>query len=452
MQAKNWFKKIISQLPRKKSASVPSTAMAQRVKGKDYQLNDHLVSLNALKTLKRLQDMKHECYIVGGSVRDMLVGKIPKDFDIATDARPEQMRKIFRNCRLIGRRFRLAHIYFSDEIIEVATFRASDSDQKKNEHTDAEGMILHDNIYGTLAEDALRRDFTINALYYDPLTDTITDFVDGLSDIKHKMIRLIGDPLTRYREDPVRILRAIRFAAKLDFSIETNAALGIKKTKHLISNVASARLFEEILKLFFSAHAYNTYQQLEQHDLLTILFPPLKTLTPENLVKFSRLFTVACHNTDDRLLRGKNINPGFLLAVMLWLPLQEQLDKNYDAAQIPPQLPAVLLDQSIHEVLQSQLSILAIPKRFTQVMREIWELQARLVRRHPRTIDRLLEHPRFRAAYDFLVLRTIIDNDVKEAADWWTTFQSAAAADRHNMIAQLKIPTKRRKKPNKKPT
>ncbi|MSP52902.1 MAG: polynucleotide adenylyltransferase PcnB [Gammaproteobacteria bacterium] len=444
MQATHWLKKIIAHLPRKRSTS--AHAIAQHVKGKDYQLNDHLVSFNALKTLKRLHDMKHEAYIVGGSVRDMLVGKIPKDFDIATDARPEQMRKIFRNCRLIGRRFRLVHIYFSDEIIEVATFRASDSDNKNNEHTDAEGMILHDNIYGTLAEDALRRDFTINALYYDPITDTITDFVNGLHDITHKTIRLIGDPSTRYREDPVRILRAIRFAAKLDFFIETNAALGIKKIKHLISNVASSRLFEEVLKLFFSAHAYNTYQQLEQHDLLTILFPPLKELTAENLVKFSRLFTVACQNTDDRLARGKNINPGFLFAVLLWLPLQEQLDKNYDAAKIPPVLPSVLLDQSIQAVLQNQLSILAIPRRFTQVMREIWELQSRLVRRHPRMIDRLLEHPRFRAAYDFLVLRTIIDGDVQEAADWWTTLQDAAAADRHNMIAQLKTPTKRRRK------
>jgi poly(A) polymerase len=445
MQATNWLKKIISHLPRKKSAAVPSTATAQRVKGKDYQLNDHLVSLNALKTLKRLHDMKHECYIVGGSVRDMLVGKIPKDFDIATDARPEQMRKIFRNCRLIGRRFRLAHIYFSNEIIEVATFRASDSDNKKNVHTDAEGMILHDNIYGTLAEDALRRDFTINALYYDPLTDTIIDFVDGLSDIKHQTIRLIGDPTTRYREDPVRILRAIRFAAKLDFSIETNTAIGIKKIKHLISNVASARLFEEMLKLFFSGHAYNTYQQLVQHDLLTILFPPLKELTAENAIRFARLFTIACQNTDERLANGKNINPGFLLAVLLWLPLQEEMKKNYDAAQIPPQLPAILLDQSIHAVLQNQLSLLAIPKRFTQVMREIWELQSRFVRRHPRTIDRLLEHPRFRAAYDLLVLRTIIENDVKEVANWWTTFQGAALVDRHNMIVQLKTPTKRRR-------
>jgi poly(A) polymerase len=444
MQASNWFKKIISHLPRKKSS--PVLPRAQQVQGKDYQLNDHLVSLNALKTLKRLHDMKHECYIVGGSVRDMLVGKIPKDFDIATDARPEQMRKIFRNCRLIGRRFRLAHIYFSDEIIEVATFRASDGDKKKNVHTDAEGMILHDNIYGTLAEDAIRRDFTINALYYDPITDTITDFVDGLRDIKHKMIRLIGDPNTRYREDPVRILRAIRFAAKLEFSIEPNTALGIKQIKHLISNVASARLFEEILKLFFSAHAYNTYLELVKHDLLTILFPPLDNLSAENNAKFSRIFTLACQNTDARLAQGKNINPGFLLAVLLWLPLQEKIDQDFDAAQIPPILPSVLLDQSILSILQKQLAILAIPKRFTQVMREIWELQSRLVRRHPKTIERLLEHPRFRAAYDFLLLRTLIDPEVKTAADWWTTLQSASAADRHNMIAQLKTPTKRRRK------
>lgn len=440
MQATNWFKKIISHLPRKKSSQDLPTP--QRVQGKDYQLNDHLVSINALKTLKRLHDMKYECYIVGGSVRDMLVGKIPKDFDIATNARPEQMRKIFRNCRLIGRRFRLAHIYFNDEIIEVATFRASDSDKKKSTHTDAEGMILHDNIYGTLAEDAMRRDFTINALYYDPLTDTITDFADGLSDIKHKTIRLIGDPHTRYREDPVRILRAIRFAAKLDFSIETQAAQAIKQIRHLISNVSSARLFEEILKLFFSGHAENTYEQLQQHDLLALLFPPLLDLNPTELTKFSQIFTVACKNTDTRLAQGKNINPAFLLSVLLWLPLQAEMQKNHDGDLAF----AVQLDKAIHTILQKQLSILAIPRRFTQVMREIWELQSRLVRRHPKTIERLLEHPRFRAAYDFLLLRILIEPEVKIAADWWTTFQNHNAEDRHNMIAQLKMPPKHRRK------
>jgi poly(A) polymerase len=445
MQVTHWFKKIISHLTASRTLPTP-----KQVQGKDYQLNDHLVSHNAFKTLKRLHDMKHEAYIVGGSVRDMLVGKIPKDFDIATDARPEDMRRIFRNCRLIGRRFRLAHIYFYDEIIEVATFRASDSDKKKQEHTDAEGMILHDNSYGTLAEDALRRDFTINALYYDPITDTITDFVDGLKDIKHKTIRLIGDPNTRYREDPVRILRAIRFAAKLDFSIENNAALGIKQIKHLISNVSTARLFEEVLKLFFSGHAYNTYQQLEKHDLLTVLFPPLKDLSKNNLTHFSHLFTVACQNTDERLAQGKNINPAFLFAVLLWLPLQEQLKKNEQLpTMIPPVSPSVLLDNAIYTTLQSQLSILAIPKRFTQAMREIWELQSRLVRRHPKTIERLLEHPRFRAAYDFLLLRVLIDTHVTVPSEWWTTLQTANTEDRHNMIGQLKMPAKRRKKRTK---
>ncbi len=384
-----------------------------------HPVSRKLISISALKVMQRLNESGYDAYLVGGGVRDILLGEQPKDFDIATNAHPEQIHKLFKNSRLIGRRFKLVHILFGREIIEVATFRGSaeQNDGKQSEH----GMLLRDNVYGTIEEDAVRRDFTINALYYSTKDFSIYDYVNSLEDIQKRQIALIGDPETRYREDPVRMLRAIRFAAKLDFQIEANTKAPIRSLSSLLSNVPAARLFDEILKLFLSGKGVAIWGLLNEFDLLKPLFPALAhTLQHDERAKYYDNFVrLALRNTDQRIRAEKPVTPAFLYAALLW----PEIDRKWQRLQEEgvPRFPA--LHQATSEALRDQLPHISIPKRFTLMMKEIWELQIRLEKIQGKKPLALIEHPRFRAAYDFLLLREQAGEDLKGLGQWWTDFQ-----------------------------
>jgi len=385
----------------------------------DHCVSRSQISENALKVLYRLNNAGYKAYLVGGSVRDLLIGIQPKDFDVVTDAKPEQIRELFRNCRLIGRRFRLAHIHFGREIIEVSTFRAPHHAADGEGHTE-EGRIIRDNVYGDIDDDVWRRDFTINALFYNIKDYSITDYVGALADIEAKQLRLIGEPTERYREDPVRMLRAIRFAAKLNFKIHATAEKPIFELKHLLNEIPSARLFEEFLKLFMSGHALASYEQLRRYKLFEYLCPQTNQILNESNNDFNhRLLMHAFQNTDKRLTEEKPVTPAFLLAAMLWVPLCRQVDENKSNGL--NEMDAIYLASDT--VISRQVSSLAIPRRFSRIAREIWNLQSRIKHRQGKKPFRLLSHPRFRAAYDFLLLRSAAGENIKELVDWWTDFQ-----------------------------
>jgi len=392
---------------------------------KNISIKQKLISRNALQVIKRLRHAGYEAYLVGGSVRDLLLGLQPKDFDVATDATPEQIRKLFRNCRLIGRRFRLAHIHFGGEIIEVSTFRRENTSAISTHRTDR-FMVIHDNTYGTQQEDAVRRDFTLNALYYDPKSNRVIDTLNGIKDLAQQQIRIIGDANIRYQEDPIRMIRAIRFAGKLNFDIETTTAAPFSELNKLLWNVAPARLFEEVLKLFFTGHALASYQRLKQYHFFNLLFP--QTIAHEQDVNFQKLLHLALENTDKRLATGKSINPAFLLAVILWYPLQYEI--NYQQKQLSSFLAQ---QQAMRIIIKRQLETLVIPRRLTQMMCEIWQLQYRLPKRHGKRAFVTSKHLRFRAAYDFLLLRSHVDSTLQPLANWWTEFQHATSVEQFKM-------------------
>lgn len=412
------------------------------------------ISDSALKVLYRLKDAGYEAYLVGGCVRDLQLGKHPKDFDIATEAHPEQVHELFRNSRLIGRRFKLVHVRFGREIIEVATFRAShDSNSavtgQHGKQSDS-GLILRDNVYGTVEDDAIRRDFTVNALYYSITDKGITDFVDGWEDLNQRTLRLIGDPEARYREDPVRMLRAVRFAAKLDFTLAPSTEAPIIQLADLLCDIPPARLFEEVLKLFLSGHAEQTFKLLQEFDLFAPLFPATarcledQQREPEGASHVEELIIQALRNTDSRIQQGKSVTPAFLFAALLWYPLQyraRQLEKN-----LPP-LPA--LQQAAQDVISEQVKAISIPRRFSIPMREIWELQPRLPRRFGKRAEQLLEHPRFRASYDFLLMREASGEQLDNLGEWWTHFQDAHPNVRNDMSNALNSEKPRRKRKRK---
>lgn len=384
----------------------------------EHTISRSQISENALKVLYRLKSAGYRACLVGGSVRDLLLGREPKDFDVATDARPEQIRELFRNCILIGRRFRLAHVRYGDEIIEVSTFRAP-HEVDEGEHVE-EGRILRDNVYGTIDEDVWRRDFTVNALYYDIADFSVIDYVNGMEDVKAGRIRLIGDPVKRYTEDPVRLLRAVRFAVKLGFRIDAETEKPVFELGDLLENIPSARLFEETLKLFMGGCAVQTFEQLRHYNLFRYLFPQTDAVLAQQEGGFPHTLLIrALENTDARLAEGKPVTPGFLIASLLWAPMNT-LTQEYLADGMHP-MEAVLLAGDT--VISRQVNTTAMPRRFTQIAREIWQLQPRLKRTSGKRPHRLLQHPRFRAAYDFLLLRAESGEDVKELAEWWTKFQ-----------------------------
>lgn len=391
-----------------------------------HQIPRHALDDNAMRVVYRLLDAGYEGYLVGGCVRDLLAGKEPKDFDVATSATPEAAEPLFNRARLIGRRFKLLHVRFGREMIEVATFRAghdSQPDTGDRGRQAASGMILRDNVYGSIEEDALRRDFSINALYYNVRDHSILDFANGYPDLKAKRIRIIGDAAERYREDPVRMLRAARFAAKLDFEIEDNTAAPIRQLAPLIGKVAPARMFDEVLKLLQTGHGVATLRQLIRFDMFKYLLPGTDRMLDSQDLPVEVLVNNALRNTDRRLMQGKSVNPAFLFAAMLWYPLVERMQQLKERTDLPP---LQRLHEAANQVLSEQVKATAIPRRFSTMIREIWELQHRLPRRD--RADQIMESPRFRAGYDLLILREESGEDLGGLGDWWTDYQRTAPA------------------------
>lgn len=390
------------------------------------------ISANALKVLYRLRGAGFQACLVGGGVRDLLLGREPKDFDVGTNAHPEEVRKLFRNCRLIGRRFRLAHVRFGKEIIEVATFRGSQVvDQDSDRTEDLNDHLSDNNVYGSIEEDAWRRDFTINALYYDINTFVVLDYVGAMDDLQGGLIRLIGEPEQRYREDPVRMLRAVRFAAKLGFRMHPDTEVLIPRMGYLLEIVPAARLFDEVLKLLLGGHALQTFELLRHYDLFGHLFPLTERCLHSEEALFPRMFLIrALANTDARVIQGKPVTPAFLFAALLWEPLRERVTRLHAAGASEQDAIAAAAD----EVVRSQVQRIALPRRFSIPMREIWSMQPRFEQRTGKRSLRLLAHPRFRAAYDFLLLRAEAGEPIAELADWWTHFLSLDEAERQKLV------------------
>jgi poly(A) polymerase len=396
--------------------------------------------------LNRLNSAGFQAYLVGGSVRDLLLGKVPKDFDVATNATPNQIKNLFRNGRIIGRRFKLVHVIFQRDIIEVATFRGSEC-ADENQLTNERGMLIRDNVYGNLDEDAWRRDFTINSLYYNIDDASIVDFTGGVNDVHNRLIRIIGDPATRYQEDPVRMLRAIRFSAKLNFDIAPETAEPLERLSHLILHVSGSRLFDEMTKLYQCGEAEAVQRLLTKHGLFAKLFSQTNALIGSEY-PVNPLLGIALENTDVRIRDNKPITPAFLFAVILWFPLKHRANQLQTEENMPP-LPA--LEKAMSLVIAEQNKVVTIPKRFSQVMREIWLLQFRFSKRFGGRATNLLHHPRFRAAYDFMALRALAGDESMELANWWTTFQDATEDEQTKMIAALGTQSVKKSRRKKKP-
>lgn len=426
------LQRILSFLsPRKRDKT--SKAAVGKVQASDLGVRHRQVSRAANDVIRRLQKAKFEAYLVGGGVRDLLLGGRPKDFDVATSATPEQVKRIFRGARIIGRRFRIVHVRVGREVIEVTTFRANHEDAKH--HKDAiqsdSGMLLRDNVYGDRHSDAIRRDFTINALYYDPCEDVVFDHAHGIEDLQRKKIRVIGDPATRYQEDPVRMLRAVRFAAKLGFDIDRGSREPIYIMGDLLDNIPSARLWDESMKLLMSGQAAATIEALREHQLFKHLFPGSDDAWDKHPIA-AKLFMQAAKNTDDRIRERKRVTPAFIYAVLLW----PEVDSLRQVAEKDGMPKNQALHQAIQATLSRQLTRISIPKRFTIAMREIWEMQLQLPRRAGQRAFKTLENPRFRAAYDFLLLRESAGENHQGLGQWWTDFQEADDETREKMAHQ----------------
>ena len=392
----------------------------------EHKIDPKLVSPNAVRVTQTLQEAGYKAFVVGGAVRDLLTGVKPKDFDIATDATPEQVKKLFRRAFIIGRRFQIVHVMLGQEQLEVTTFRGASADASpKDEH----GRVLRDNTFGEQHEDALRRDFTINAMYYDPATQTVLDYHGGVADVRAKTVRMIGVPEARYREDPVRLLRAVRFAAKLNFTIEPATAKPIAVMAPLINNVPAARVFDEMLKLLMSGQALACLQQLRKQGLHHGLLPLLDVVLEQPLGE--KFVTLALENTDARINQGKPVSPGFLFASLLW----HQVLEKWTAYQAAGEYPIPALHLAADDVLDAQTEKLALQRRIASDMRDIWAMQPRFDRRVGKAPYKLLEHPRLRAGYDFLLLRCASGELDAEVGEWWTDFMDADGAGREGLLA-----------------
>lgn len=422
------IKNLLRQSRRRKNA-IDDTHIVPR---SEHNVSKTDINPNALKVLNIINKSGYQAFLVGGSVRDLLLHKSPKDFDVATAAKPNQIKNLFKNARIIGRRFKLVHIIFHRDIVEVATFRSNNKTNSQHQQNER-GMLVKDNVYGTLEEDAWRRDFTVNSLYYDIESGSIIDYTGGVADIKAKKIRIIGDPELRYQEDPVRMLRAVRFAAKLNFKIDDATASPIYEHSELITHVASSRLFDEVVKLYQCGTAKPAQALLEKYNIFARLFPQTAALQNSDY-KLNELLNLALENTDSRIREGKPVTPAFICAVLLWFPMLEHA-KHLCISGIEP-LPAI--EQAMSHVLSTQNKIVSIPKRHTQVIREIWMLQYRFPKRAGKRAQNLLRHSRFRAAYDFLALRALAGDAPVELANWWTTYQDADTPTRDKMTAKIK--------------
>jgi poly(A) polymerase len=461
----NLCKRFLGKKPKQKIN--PSLFPGPVVLSRDQHLvSRKKISNSALKVLYRLNSGGYQAYLVGGGVRDIILGLEPKDFDIATNATPEQINDLFKNCRLIGRRFRLAHIVFGREVIEVATFRGhhqstpeNDENCKNTSKQSEQGMLLRDNIYGSIEEDAERRDFTINALYYSAIDFNVHDFANGVQDIHDRKIRLIGDPETRYREDPVRMLRAIRFATKLDMVISKETETPIRELAYLLENIPAARMFEEFLKLFISGKAVANFHMLRDYNLSQYFFPAAEQLINQASHDYvDHFIALAMKNTDNRIKTNQRVTPAFLIAAVLWYPIQIHIQRLKSQTQLTPQ---DAFFAAYNEIMSEQQRSIAIPKRFQAMMKDIWILQEKLERRDGKRAFAAFEHPKFRAGYDFLLIRGEIEGgSVQILATWWTDFQKATEETRIQMInlapssksETRRSPRKRRKPQSKTPS
>lgn len=403
----------------------------------DHPIRRNQLSRGALDVTRRLHEAGFKAFVVGGAVRDLLLGIVPKDFDIATDARPEQVKPLFRRAFIIGRRFRLVHVHIGQEAIEVSTFRAA---QTGDDATDEHGRLISDNVYGSQAEDAARRDFTINALYFDPSSESVWDYVGGVSDIRYRRLKLIGPPVTRLREDPVRMLRAVRLAAKLGVAIDPKTAAPIPSLAPLIQNVPPARLFDEMQKLLLSGHAAETLRSLRAHGLSHGVLPMIDVILEQPLGQ--RFIDLALAETDLRVREDRGVSPGFLFATLLW----HEVLSTWTAATSAGGKSIPALFDAMDKVLGAQAKKIAIPRRFEATIKEIWSLQPRFLQRSGQRPYRLLEHPRYRAGWDFLRLRCQsgeLDGELAGLAEWWERFASAGPEERETMLTADTAPKKR---------
>ncbi len=440
------IRKFIRKVFSKAVSPTAPRSRPQIIPHKKHGIRSDQISPCALKVTSELQRAGFAAFVVGGAVRDLLLGKTPKDFDVATDATPEEVRNLFRRSRIIGRRFRLVHVMCGQETIEVSTFRGSgatapDEDEEKGLHvTNASGRILRDNVFGSQAEDALRRDFTINAMFYQPASGEIWDYHDGYRDARSGVLRIIGNPHTRYQEDPVRMLRAARFAAKLEFQLDAATRAPIVQLAKLLADVPPSRLFEEILKLLLSGHAQRSLKQLRAEGLHHGVLPLLDVILEQPMGE--RFVTLALHQTDLRIKEEKPVSPAFLFAALLW---HEVLALSRKLGDVGERATPALYD-AMEQVIQTQVEMLAIPRRYTATMKEIWGLQPRFAMRAGKRPFGLLAHPRFRAGFDFLLLRCESGEVDMELGQWWEKFQHVGDAQRAAMLQPDTEPKKRRRR------
>jgi poly(A) polymerase len=448
-----FIKRILRRDPMAKHTQANNTGAPKRIPKKTHRIDPHLLSKNAVKVTDTLQQAGYEAFIVGGAVRDLVLGIGPKDFDVATNATPDQVQKLFRKARLIGRRFQIVHVTFfgkgHPEIIEVSTFRALLDNA--GDHLAESGRILRDNVWGSQGEDATRRDFSINAMYYDPSSETVLDYHGGMVDIQKKTLRMIGDPVKRYREDPIRMLRAIRFAAKTGFSLEAATRAPITKLSTLLQDVPSARLFDEILKLLMSGYSWAAIQGLRDAGLHHGLLPLLDHIldSSEDSKEANQFVKLALANTDQRIQSGKSVSAGFLFATLLWPDLLKNW--NVNLAKGMANIPA--LQDAMDDTIATQSSAITIHRRFESDMCEIWSMQPRFEKRVGRYPYRLIESPRFRAGYDFLLLRCATGEKDTALGQWWTDFiaadpngQEALMASAKNEVGNSASPPKKRRR------
>lgn len=405
------------------------------IKASKAGIDRHHVSSGALKTVEGLQKAGYKAFVVGGAVRDLLLGLRPKDFDVATDAEPEEVQRLFRRARLIGRRFQIVHVMQGGETIEVSTFRAL---AHANQETDHHGRVLRDNTFGEQHEDAARRDFTINALYYDPVNDQVLDYHAGVADLKSRVIRMIGDPAQRYREDPVRMLRVVRFMSKLDFKVDPATLAPIPELAGLLGNVPSARLFDEMVKLLTSGSAFRGLEQLQALGLHNDCLPLVDmALDPpgdaESRARSRQLLQNALAGTDARVREGRPVSVGFLFACLLWAPVHQR----WLLLQSRGERPVPALQQAIDEVIERELDRLAIQRRMVSDLREVWMMQPRFERRSASHAARLMEHIRFRHAFDFLLLRGEVGEVDPRLANWWREYVEGSEEDREDLLEAL---------------
>ena len=439
------IRRLINKVLGKKTAARPRILpLAQ------HGIRREQIHACALKVTDTLAGEGFAAYVVGGAVRDLLLGRTPKDFDVATNATPEQIRRLFRRSRVIGRRFQIVHVYCGPDLIEVTTFRAATPEAEDDEDADrvtaADGMLLRDNVFGSQEEDAARRDFTVNALYYDPQRQEVWDGHGGVADAQKKLLRMIGDPVQRFREDPVRMLRAARFAAKLDFHIDPATRAPIAELASMLARIPASRLFDEMMKLLLSGHAERGVRQLRAEGLHHGVLPMLDAILDDPARQ--KFLHFALHDTDQRIRQGHSASPAFMLACLLWFDMQRELKHNRERGQ--PEQSALF--EAMDAALERQRRALAFPRRFDGMIKEIWSLQGRFEQRSGARPFRLLSHPRLSAGYDFLLIRAESGDASQELADWWGRFMDAGEAERGDMLLPAQgSDAKRKRKKRRKP-